>query len=456
MRLKFVFPHLILLSIIIVTATQFFSCTKIHLSPDAVAPVVVPTPPNLAGKPNIILILADDVGYEVPAFNGGQSYNTPNLNRMAAAGVRFTNCFAAPLSSPSRFMLTTGKYNFRNYTKWGSMNASEVTVANLLRNNGYATCVAGKWQFDGGDAAIKAFGYDAYCVWDAFQNGDEEEADMGSSYKDPLVYQNGAYLPADQTTGKYGVDIFNQYVLNFIDSNRSHPFFIYYPIPIAHAPFSPTPDDEKYAAWKGSRSDTSYYRSMVQYIDKMIDSVVEKIQAAGIEKNTIILFASDNGTPAGIVSMANNAKVTGDMGSTTTYGTHVPMLAYCPGSVTPGVCTSFIEFPDFLPTITELTNTTLPAGFVTDGMSFRNQLFNPAYAGRSFFYNYYFPHPEYPSTLQRQYVQNLTYKYYDAGYGLFNIVTDPYEQNKITSATITKEEERIGLGFRKIIDSIHP
>ncbi len=464
MRSTFAFTYLKALPIIALAVLVCFSCTKIHLSPepppvDSIPPVVVPTPPNLAGQPNIILILADDIGYEVPTFNGGQSYSTPNLDRIAANGLRFTNCFAMPLSSPSRFMLTTGKYNFRNYTKWGVMNQSEVTLSNLLHNAGYTTCVAGKWQFDGGEASIKAFGYDKYCVWNAFKSGDEEEAEFGTSYKDPTVYQDGTYLGTDSVvTGQYGIDIFNRYVTNFIDSNKNHPFFIYYPIPIAHAPFSPTPDDEKYAGWisKRGKSDTSLYRSMVHYMDKAIDSVIEKVKAAGLADNTVILFASDNGTPAEIISIYKNRKVAGGMGSTSVYGTHVPLVAYCPGSITPGTCSAFIDFTDFLPTIIGLANTTIPAGFVTDGISFRNQLFQSSLANRYYLYSYFFPHPEYPTTIQREYVQDTMYKYYDNGYGFFNVSSDPAEESKINGSTLTQDQQKIISGFRKVIDSIHP
>ncbi len=144
------------------------------------------------------------------------------------------------------------------------------------------------------------------------------------------------------------------------------------------------------------------------------------------------------------------------MGNTTVFGTHVPMIAYCPGSIMPGVCTSFIDFTDFLPTIVGLANATIPASFTTDGISFRNQLFQPKFAGRTYLYSYFFPHPEYPSSIVREYVQDTVYKYYDQGYGFFNIVTDPYELHKINTTPLSDDEERHVTGFRKVIDSIHP
>ena len=106
-------------------------------------------------QPNIILILADDVGYEIPAYTGGQSYSTPNLDKMMQNGMRFTNCNASPLCSPSRFMLLTGKYNFRNYTQWGNMDRSQKTFGNMLKDVGYSTYYAGKLQLNGGDTSIR-------------------------------------------------------------------------------------------------------------------------------------------------------------------------------------------------------------------------------------------------------------------------------------------------------------
>jgi arylsulfatase A len=185
-------------------------------------------PPVFAGSHyNIIFILSDDVGYEIPTYSGGQSYSTPNLDFMAANGTQFPECHGNALCSPSRFMLATGKYNYRNYDHWGIMDTSQRTFANILRDAGYTTCVSGKWQFDGGDTSIHKFGFDKYMVNNAFNlHSDAEEQD--SYYKDPQIYVNGDYLPASETVGKYGEDFFRQYVFDFIDSNvNKKPFFIY-------------------------------------------------------------------------------------------------------------------------------------------------------------------------------------------------------------------------------------
>ena len=99
---------------------------------------------------NIILILGDDIGYEVPGFTGGQSWSTPNIDQMASQGLTFVNCYESPMCSPSRFMLVTGKYNYRNYYEdsWGHVGLDQRTIANMLQSQGYTTCVSRKWQFN--------------------------------------------------------------------------------------------------------------------------------------------------------------------------------------------------------------------------------------------------------------------------------------------------------------------
>src|SRR5687768_3326563 len=103
-----------------------------------------------AKKPNIILIMADDHGYECLGANGGKSYKTPRLDMLAAQGVRCTHCYSTPLCTPSRTQIMTGRYNARNYVNFGAFDFRERTFAHVLRTAGYATCIIGKWQLGGG------------------------------------------------------------------------------------------------------------------------------------------------------------------------------------------------------------------------------------------------------------------------------------------------------------------
>ncbi len=114
---------------------------------------------------NIVVILGDDVGYELPTFTGGRSYSTPTLDMMANQGIHFSNFYSHPDGSPSRMAFLTGKYNFRNYEGWGYLPPNEKTIGNLLHDNDYRTCYVGKWQLDGGHVSIKRAGFDNYRVF---------------------------------------------------------------------------------------------------------------------------------------------------------------------------------------------------------------------------------------------------------------------------------------------------
>jgi len=221
-----------------------------------------------ADKPNIVFIVGDDIGYEIPTINGGRSYSTPNINKLAQDGMRFTQCRGAALCSPSRFMILTGMYNFRNYTIWGVMNRSQHTIGNMLRDAGYATCYAGKWQLDGGNESIRTFGFDNYSVWCPFKQCPEDLE--GSRYKSAKIYQDGGYLPSNITDTQYSEDHFSNYVMTFMENNRSKPFFAYYAMILCHKAFSPTPDDPEYASWIADpyKNDTTFFPSMVKYMDK--------------------------------------------------------------------------------------------------------------------------------------------------------------------------------------------
>src|SRR5262245_11981187 len=113
-------------------------------------------------RPNIVVIMADDFGYECLRCNGGTSYQTPNLDRIAAGGMRFTHCHVQPLCTPTRVQLMTGLYNIRNYSTFGQMDPDSVTFAALLKSAGYATCMAGKWQLGRQVELPKKFGFDEY------------------------------------------------------------------------------------------------------------------------------------------------------------------------------------------------------------------------------------------------------------------------------------------------------
>ncbi|MEP6597207.1 MAG: sulfatase-like hydrolase/transferase [Ginsengibacter sp.] len=405
---------------------------------------------HLVNKPNIILLLADDYGYEIPTCDGGQSYETPNIDLMAQNGMRFTQCHATPLCSPSRVELMTGKYNFRNYTDWGLLGLEQRTFANMLSDAGYATCIAGKWQLDGGNEAIHTFGFNVYSVFEAFSHDDR------ARYKSPRIYQDGNYLPDSFTNSKYADDIFTDYILNFIQTNHSKktPFFVYYPLSLTHSPFSPTPDDPEFAGWDpNSPSAPQFFPSMVKYMDKKIGQIVAEIKNLGIEDSTIILFSGDNGTAQEITSKFNGMRIKGGKGLTTEAGTHVPLIAYAPGFVSSSVNNDLIDFTDFLLTLAGIANIPIPVNYgVLDGVSFYPGLIGEAGTPRDWIFCHFDPHPG-QDTLER-YVQNINYKYYEDG-RFYNIVSDILELNPIPDALLSPDEEKIKQGFKDVLSQLH-
>ena len=159
-------------------------------------------------KPNVILIMSDDLGYEVIGANGGTSYRTPRIDELASEGMRFENAHVMPLCTPTRVALMTGKYNFRNYIGFGLLKPDETTFGHLFTNAGYNTCISGKWQLFSYEPKdenaemrskgqkIEDSGFDEFCVWHAHHT--EEK---GSRYKTPVIYQKGQ--ERNDTEGQY-------------------------------------------------------------------------------------------------------------------------------------------------------------------------------------------------------------------------------------------------------------
>ena len=135
-------------------------------------------------RPNIILIMADDLGYECIGANGGTSYKTPVLDRLAAKGIRFEHCYSQPLCTPSRVQIMTGIYNVRNYVKFGLLDRNETTFGHMFQEAGYKTCVVGKWQLGSESDSAQHFGFDESCLWHHTQRS--------SRYPNPSLGINGA------------------------------------------------------------------------------------------------------------------------------------------------------------------------------------------------------------------------------------------------------------------------
>jgi arylsulfatase A len=409
-----------------------------------------------AQKPNVIFILADDIGYDVLTVNEGQSYSTPNLDSMARHGKNFTHCESTPLCNPSRMMLLTGKQNLRNYSNWGYISDTAKTIGNLMQDAGYKTAFYGKLQLQCSPARMQYWGWDRYTIFEIT----DDTINAERRYKSPTLVDNKGRVPDSIVKNKYCDDILTTRILNFIDNNKSQPFFIYYSMSLCHPPFSPTPDDPQYAGWNPdkSESDTSFFPGMVKYMDKKVGQILNKLKSVGLDTNTIVLFAGDNGTPSPIHYQASGQRKHGEKGFTLEGGTYVPLIAYMPTYIAANTKNDdLIDFTDFFPTFAGLAHyRNLNKYGVLDGVSFYKRLFGKQDSVRSYLFSHYNPNPGYKSVFR--WVRNKVYKLYDTSestkYGKFyNIKTDPEENHPLEDSKLTSSERTLKANFRNILST---
>ncbi len=404
------------------------------------------------GKPrtNIVLIMADDLGYECLGCNGSTDYKTPVLDRLAKTGIRFEQCHSQPLCTPSRVEIMTGRYNVRNYECFGYLNPKEVTFANLLRKAGYRTCVAGKWQLSGNGATVSDFGFDEHCLWnmhaycrDETGRGLADPDGWLRRYDNPMLYRNGKWL-AD-AKGKYGPDICCDAICSFIERNRAEPFFVYYPMILTHSPFVSTPD----SAEKGGKDRKKNFADMVEYTDKIVGRIVACLEKLGLRENTLLLFAGDNGTHTSITSRTSGHAVAGGKGKTTDAGTRVPLVASWPGSAAAGkVCGDLVDFSDFLPTVCECAGVGVPASPETDGRSFLPQVRGDKGNPREWIYCWYSRGGSAASA--KEFARGKRYKLYRSG-ELFDIGRDVLEKSPLGESDLDAEARKARTMLREAL-----
>ena len=397
-----------------------------------------------AQRPNIVLILADDLGYETIACNGGESYRTPAIDQMAAAGMRFENAYAHPLCTPSRVALMTGRYNFRNYTSFGELKLSETTFGNLLRDAGYKTLIAGKWQLSYGDfRAPFELGFDEYLLWNF------GEQDKGSRYWDPTFYRNGKLL--ENTKGKFGPDLIADQVADFIQRHRAEPFFVYYPLVLPHDPFIEPPGYER-ASKAAPEEDQRRFKAMVEYTDRLVGRVNDQLQQLGLSKKTLVIFTGDNGTSRKIRSQFKGRVINGDKGSPTEAGTHTPLIARWDGVIPAGrVNTDLIDFTDFLPTLLDVAGLKATANATLDGRSFAPQLKGRKGQPREWIFCHYDPH--WGNFKFSRHAQDKQYKLYHDG-RLFDYRRDPLEQTPIVESALSSEQGRARQKLQQVLETL--
>ena len=317
-----------------------------------------------ATPPNIIFILADDYGVgEVGAY-GADNYKTPNIDKLAHDGLRFTRAYTPSLCGPSRATILTGRYLFRtgatNQDATGRFTpAAETMMPKILKTAGYVTTMIGKWgQLPLGPAA---FGFDDYLKFQGSGIYWNTQA-KGKTYElngQTVRLRDKEYLP----------DVMHNHLVDFITKNHDKPFYIYYSLSHVHAEILPTPD---------SKPDSKdIYADNITYMDNLVGKLITELERQHLRENTLIVFFGDNGTANLRADRATigGRRLDGAKGSMLEGGSLEPLIVNWPG-VTPAgkICADLIDSSDFVPTFAALAGAKLPEGKILDGRSFLPQV----------------------------------------------------------------------------------
>lgn len=400
---------------------------------------------------NVVLIMADDLGWECLGSYGGTLYRTPVLDELAGSGARFNHCYAQPLCTPTRVQLLTGLYNFRNYIGFGVLRPGEKTFGHMMQDAGHATCVVGKWQLWGANDSRgmggkgvypEEAGFDEYCLWQVEQ--------AGPRYADPLMYRNSRV--AERRSGEYGPDVASGYLLDFMERMAGRPFLAYYPMILPHNPFTPTPDSPEWA--DGDRSQTSqrFFADMVAYMDTIVGRITRKLDELGIRENTLLMFLGDNGTNRAITSPTTRGDVTGHKGYPDDGGTRVPLIANWPGTISGGqVLNDLVDTTDFLPTMAAATGASLPAAITPDGHSFLPQLRGEPGNPRKWVFSHY--DPDWGNFEKSRFARNQRWKLYDDG-RLYDVETDVLEEHPVEEGAGDSEAKAARRLLQPVLDRL--
>jgi arylsulfatase A-like enzyme len=357
-------------------------------------------PADSPSRPNVIYIMADELGYYEPGFMGGQNIRTPHLDQMAAEGIVFRNLFAgSSVCAPTRCCLMTGKHSGHTSVRLNGggtpLRAEEETIASILKAQGYATGGFGKWGCGGRDSTgvPERHGFDVF-----FGYYDQVHA---HTYYPPYLIRNSEEVPLPGNSGGSAGKTYSHYVIHdaamkFIREHARQPFFAYLPYTPPHGNFDIPDDDPAWATYKDKPwpEPARRYAAMVTLVDRQVGEVLALLKELRIDQNTLVFFSGDNGGndyfkspehPRGIHS-ANKHPQTGvefrgSKGTLYEGGLRVPFIARWPGHIAPGRLTEHLGyFPDVLPTIAEVTGAKAPADI--DGSSLLPELVGQAAAGR--------------------------------------------------------------------------
>ncbi len=327
--------------------------------------------------PNILVLFADDLGYESLGCYGGKDFSTPNLDRLAKQGIRFRRAYTSPVCTPSRMSLYTGEYVTRHGydhvlpVHVGTKQAVDfrrrfTTFPQVLRDAGYTTSVTGKWQL----AALEFHpdhcrdaGFDSWCVWQIWRNGAKT-----TRYWNPCFNHDGKIRA--EISERFGPDVLADYVIEQMKSavDQKRPFFIQHNMLLPHEPIIKTP------AENASGQPASLGR-MITYLDTICGRIIGAIEQMGIAENTYIIFMGDNGTDSATPRRTIAGLVKGGKRDLNDAGTHIPLIIRRPGTIKAGsIADDLIDMTDLFPTICELAGLHVPDNHAPDGVSFAGRL----------------------------------------------------------------------------------
>jgi arylsulfatase A len=322
-------------------------------------------------KPNIVFILADDMGYgDFGAINGGLS-NTPTLDHLMAEGIRLTQQYtASPVCNPSRACLLTGRYPHRTGSidtlEWRGLERlalRETTLADILRSNGYRTGLVGKWHLGAYDMRYHPMnrGFDETVC---FRGGMHDYYDWRLEFNDTVVRSNGRYL----------TDVWTEEATAFIERHRNKPFFLHLTYNAPHTPLE-APDEEIRPFLESgtfTRAVSTIY-GMLHRMDSGIARILETLERCGLKDNTLVLFTSDNGPQFGgkgdDCQDRFNCQLHGAKGSVYEGGIRVPMILRWPDGLDGArEISEMVHFSDWFPTLLAATGIPIPRGLKIDGL----------------------------------------------------------------------------------------
>lgn len=352
--------------------------------------------PQSPPPPNLILIMADDLGYGGIDSYGNDTIQTPHLDRMAAGGLRFTDFHSnGSVCTPTRAALLTGRYQqraglegviyARGETRETGLDTSTYTLADALKAKGYATGIMGKWHL-GYNRAFNPVKHG----FDTFYGYVSGNVDFHSHYDNAGVYDWYHNLDSIQEEG-YVTDLITTHATDFIAAHQDEPFFLYVPHEAPHVPFQGRNDpayrfsDNTFSYYGPVKDRSRAYREMVEVMDEGIGVILDKLEALGLAENTLLVFISDNGGE----TFGHNGPLNGAKGSLLEGGHRVPAIAYWKDKIKPAVTDQTTLTFDWMPTFLSLAGVALPTASPLDGQDLSALILeNEALPDRPVFWRY--------------------------------------------------------------------